>query len=155
MRWLKDRHDPVFADWKTFIKTELLRDALAKRPLGSFGPAIEKLRKWCQWNDAVKQTLIDRHNEGHQIVIISGALDIYLPELLKELPSHTLICTTMAQKNGVLTGELAGDNCVRAAKAFMLKNYLAEHEELGESWGYGNAPDDLPMLNLLTHRIII
>ena len=46
-------------------------------------------------------------------------------------------------------------NCVRKWKAQMLSEYLGTVEPFAESWGYGNFPHDVPMLNLLKHQIIV
>jgi HAD superfamily phosphoserine phosphatase-like hydrolase len=153
IRYLKK--DPATADRRTFIKARLLRRLLGGRNPNSLVAAIEKLQIWCAWNEPIRQKLLDHYGKGHRIVVASGSLDLYLPALLKELPAHDLICTEVEIKNGAVTGAMPAGNCVRARKADMLKTWLAANGPFEESWGYGNFPHDLPMLNLLDHRIIV
>ena len=155
LRFYNNRLDPTLPDMRTYVKAHLLRKLLGGRKAGTFGPAIEKVRRWVKWNDSVRKSMLDHFAKGHQIVIASGALNLYLPELLKDFPPHELLCTVVNVKNGTLTGEMVGDNCVRQWKAQRLSEYLAGQEPFDDSWGYGNIPHDQQMLNLLKHQIII
>ena len=142
-------------EMRTYVKTRVLRKVLHGRKLSSLGRAIEKVRRWCEWNEPVRQKLMAHASEGHQIIIASGALNLYLPELLRDFPQHVLLCTQMAVKNGILTGEMASANCVREGKAEMLAQFLSNEEPYSDSWGYGNFPHDLPMFKLLKNKVII
>ncbi|MDD3371960.1 MAG: haloacid dehalogenase-like hydrolase, partial [Alphaproteobacteria bacterium] len=66
-----------------------------------------------------------------------------------------LICTDIGVENGVITGDMIHGNCVRLKKAERVEAWLAEHGPFDESFGYGNYPHDVPMLNLVKHRIIV
>jgi len=151
----RGKNDPTPDDPRTFIKAHLLRRLLAGRKVDQLTSAIEKLHAWRRWNEPMRKTLFDHAAEGRQIVIASGALDLYLPALLGNLPAHVLLCTDMETKDGIITGVMRSGNCVRARKAEMLAAYLAENGPFEESWGYGNFPHDVPMLNLLNHRVIV
>jgi phosphatidylglycerophosphatase C len=153
--YAKNRDDSELADRRTFIKSHLLRRLLAGRTTADLRPAIEKLRHWQKWNEPVRQALVDHYNKGHQIVIASGGLDLYLPELLRDLPPRALICTRIETIDGVITGAMPAGNCVRLRKAEILANYIEKNGPFAESWGYGNFPHDVPMLDLLKHRIIV
>ncbi len=158
LRLYNNRFDPTLQDMRTYVKAHMLRKLLGGRKAGTFGPAIEKVRRWVKWNESVRKSMLDHFAKGsHQIVIASGALDLYLPELLKDFPPHELLCTVMIVKNGTITGEMAGDNCVRQWKAQRLSEYLAGQEPFDDSWGYGNMPHDNQMLNMKRskHQIII
>lgn len=154
-RYLKDKKDPEIADYRTFIKAHMLRRLLAGRTAAELAPAIEKLRGWQIWNEPMRRALFEHHDKGHRIVIASGGLDLYLPELLSDLPPRALICTRMEARDGVLTGEMLSGNCVRAKKAEILANYILRNGPFGESWGYGNYPHDVAMLELVKHRVIV
>lgn len=147
--------DPEIRDMRTFIKARLLKDLLAGRRPEQLGPAIEKLRRWQRLNSWVHRQLLDHHAAGHHIVIASGSLDLYLPELLRDIPHHALICTEVEIKDGVITGAMPSGNCVRQRKAGRIAAYLAAHGPFSESWGYGNIPHDLPMLALVRQRIVV
>ncbi len=62
-----------------------------------------------------------------------------------------MICTTV----DIATGAMTSGNCVRRHKAEMVAEYMASHGPFGNSWGYGNLPHDLPMLELMKNRIVI
>ena len=154
-RYLKDKNDPEIADRRTFIKAHMLRRVLAGHTVPDLASAVEKLRGWVRWNEPVRRALFEHYEKGHQIAIVSGGLDLYLPELLSALPPRALICTRMEARDGVLTGEMLSGNCVRNRKAEILGNYIAKNGPFAESWGYGNFPHDVPMLELVKHRIIV
>jgi phosphatidylglycerophosphatase C len=139
------------SDLRTFVKARLLRRLLAGKTLSQLAPAIEHVRRKQQWNQTMRQSLLDHHAQGHHIVIASGALDTYLHDLVQDLPHDAIICTQV----DLATGAMTSGNCVRLRKAEMVKEYLAAHGPFAESWGYGNFPHDVPMLNLLKHRIIV
>jgi phosphatidylglycerophosphatase C len=142
-------------DRRGMVKANFLRALLAGRSLASLQESLAALQSWSQWRQDIVAKLHEHKAAGCHIVIASGGLDIYLPTLLQGLPYDTLICTRMVVEDGVLTGAMAGGNCVRAEKARRIADYLAAHGPFMESWGYGNAPHDEPMLALLQHKTII
>jgi HAD superfamily hydrolase (TIGR01490 family) len=143
------------ADFRTILKLQLIERLLTGCTLASLAPAIERLRLWQKWNEPVREPLLDHHAKGHRIVIMSGALDLYLPEIARGLPYDTLIATKVGVENGVVTGGLPDGNCVRARKAEKLADYIRDNGPFDDSWGYGNYPHDLPMLELVKHRVVV
>lgn len=154
-RWRKDKSDPSLADLRTFIKARLLQKLLAGKTPSELAPAIAETRAWQKWNGPMRQALLDHALQNHKIVIISGALDLYLPALTADLPPHKLISTQMEIRDGVVTGIMRSGNCVRGRKAELLAEFLAQNGPFADSWGYGNFPHDVPMLGLLKHRILV
>jgi len=150
-----DGHKKEASDVRTYVKSQLMQRLLAGRRPEKLAKALDKLHAWQKWNAPIKQKLMEHAEQGHHIVIASGGLDLYLPALLKSVPYDALICTQAEVKNGVITGAMANGNCVRERKAELLAQYLAANGPFTDSWGYGNLPHDLPMLNLLKHRIIV
>lgn len=142
-------------EFRTFLKEQMLQRLIAGRSVMSFTAAVAQLRQSTRWNDAMRRILQEHCDRGHHVVIASGSLDIYLLELLKDVPHHAVLCTEIGVKDGIATGVMVKGNCVRQGKADRLAAYIAEHGPCGESWGYGNFPDDVPMLNLLKHRVLV
>lgn len=142
-------------DRRGMVKANFLRALLAGRSLSSLQESLAALKSWPRWRQDIVAKLHEHKAAGCHIVIASGGLDIYLPVLLKDIPYDALICTRMVVEDGVLTGAMADGNCVRAEKARRIADYLAAHGSFTESWGYGNAPHDEPMLALLQHKTII
>ncbi len=155
LRCVKDKNDPAVRDHRTFIKAHLLNTLLTGRTVDRLAPSVEKLRSWRKWKESVHNILLQHHDAGHHVVVASGGLDLYLPGLLQDLPHHALICTQIGVKNGLVTGEMISGNCVRLRKAELVADYISRNGPFAESWGYGNLPHDLPMLNLLKYRIVI
>ncbi len=146
---------PSNTDFRTFIKAHLLHRLLV-------GKKEERLRTTARLMagkqkriHATLQALKEHKEKGAVIVIASGGLDLYLPSLLRDIPYDALICTEIGVENGVITGEMVKGNCVRARKAERVAAWLAAHGPFEESFGYGNYPDDLPMLALVRHRILV
>lgn len=138
---------------RTYIKTRMLADLLAGRTLASIRPAVDDMRDWPIWKRKVQMALLNHHSQGHQIVIASGSLDLYLPALLENnVPCNAIICTEMEVKDGVLTGAMTTGNCARERKAERVKAYIEANGPFDDIWGYGNAPHDVPMMALVHHK---
>jgi HAD superfamily phosphoserine phosphatase-like hydrolase len=94
--------------------------------------------------------------DGALIVVATGALDLYIRALLADLPVDLVLATELeTTADGRLTGALKGGNCVRKEKARRVAALLAAEGPFAISYGYGNAPHDLPMLDLLDQRMVI
>ena len=155
LRSIQNKNDPALSDPRTFVKAHLLHRLLRGVPVEKLRPAIETTYGWQTWIDTMRQTLMDHHAQGHHIIIASGALDLYLPQLTKDLPHDALVCTKIEVIGGIITGVMTNGNCTRLRKAELVRDYIAAHGPFAESWGYGNYPHDVPMLNLLKNRIIV
>ncbi|MDX2027918.1 MAG: HAD-IB family hydrolase [Alphaproteobacteria bacterium] len=155
-RWAVNSYDRELRDKRTFIKSYLLRHLLAGRSLDELAPAIERLRRRQRWKEDVRQRLMEHYARGHHIVIASGGLDIYLKDLLQGVPYHGLICTVLERNSsGKITGVMSSGNCVRQRKADLVAAYIAAHGPFADSWGYGNLPHDVPMLQLVQHPVTV
>jgi len=147
--------DPALDDPRSYIKKRLLDILVAGRSMGELPAVLDQMRLWIQWNPLIKQALLDHHTKGHHVVVASGGLDLYLGRLLKDMPVDAVICTQIGTEGGTITGQMTNGNCVRQRKAELVAEYIRQHGPFGESWGYGNLPHDLPMLELLKHRIVV
>jgi HAD superfamily hydrolase (TIGR01490 family) len=147
--WLKR------GDTRTHVKAVLLKKILGGKHVSDLAAAVGKMRSWPREKEPAASAIKDHHAKGHHIVIASGGLDLYLPHLLEHTPHDALICTMMEVVDGVVTGKMTHGNCVRALKADLIQAYLDANGPFDDSWGYGNAPHDLPMLVLVKHRIVV
>ncbi|MFA6280780.1 MAG: HAD family hydrolase [Bdellovibrionales bacterium] len=141
-------------DRRTLIKSVMLEKALKGRNLESLAPAVARLCLWPRWLES--RDALQKHAEaGHYIVIASGSLDVYLKALLADVPHNAILCTEMESEGGVLTGRMKNGNCVRETKAERVAATMQAFGPIDESWAYGNAPHDLPMMKLVTHAVIV
>ena len=145
---------PGSNDRRGRIKAVLLRLTLAGLPATRAQRAGGRMKPRIRWRTAIVAELRRHHEQGHRIVVVSGAATIYLPALLADLPVDEILGTELEAQDGVLTGRIAGVNRVRAAKAATVRDWLAIHRP-EQSWGYGNAPHDLDMLALLDHKTVV
>ncbi len=90
--------------------------------------------------------------EGHQIVIVSASLDVYLDVVARTLGAAHLLCTSLDRdRDGNCTGRLRGANCRGVEKVERLRALLGT--EAVELWAYGNSRGDDEMLALAQHPV--
>lgn len=147
---------PPGVDRRTIIKEKLLQKTLGGIAPSALAPAIERMKTWPRWIEGSVAALRQHHEAGHVVVIATGSLGLYMRPMLKAfLPYHDLLCTEIDEEGGVLTGNMPLGNCVRARKAERVASYIAENGPFADSWAYGNAPHDLPMMELVKNRVVV
>jgi HAD superfamily hydrolase (TIGR01490 family) len=91
---------------------------------------------------------------GHRVVLLSGALD-FLLDPLKDLADDVL-SASLAQEDGVYTGELAGAPVAGEARARMLASYARKRGvDLHHSYAYADSISDLPMLEAVGNPVAV
>jgi phosphatidylglycerophosphatase C len=93
--------------------------------------------------------------EGHEIVIVSATLDVYLDAAARELAVEHVLCTHLAVgDDGRCSGRLAGANCRGIEKAERLRTFLGnDGADDTVVWAYGNSAGDREMLALAQHPV--
>jgi phosphatidylglycerophosphatase C len=93
------------------------------------------------------------HREaGHEVVIVSASLDVYLDEVARVLGVDDVVCTSLVVDDlGHCTGGLLGGNCRGPEKARRLRARLGDGDV--ELWAYGNSRGDDDMLALAQHPV--
>ncbi|MBP2295718.1 HAD family hydrolase [Azospirillum rugosum] len=137
------------------IKTILLRRTLRGVPVADALDAAERLVHRVRWHAPLVETLKMHRREGRRVVVATGALDLYMPALLRGLEVDALLATGLEVADGRLTGHLSTGNCVRLDKAQRVRAWIAANGPVGETWGYGNRPSDLPMLGVVDRPTIV
>jgi len=90
--------------------------------------------------------------QGHDVVIVSASLDVYLGEVADALGVTHLLCTSLAvDARGDCTGLLLGANCRGPEKAARLLTLFGADDV--ELWAYGNSRGDDEMLALADHAV--
>lgn len=142
-------------DFRGSVKAIVLKRTLRGLPLADAHTAAERLTARLRWHPPTLEALRQHRRAGRRVVVATGALDVYMPVLLRDETVDDLLATGMEVLDGRLTGRLATGNCVRIDKADRVRTWLAVNGPVGETWGYGNQPSDLPMLALLDRRIVV
>ena len=99
----------------------------------------------------VAQRLRWHQKNGHIVLLVSASLDAYLVPLARTIGAEAVLCTTLeADENGVLTGNLVGDNCRAQHKVDRLQRWAQDRGTAGDDWlsvAYGDSRGDLEMLS--------
>lgn len=143
-------------DSRTAVKAGLLARTLKGVPIERAQEAAPRLCKWVRWHQPMLDALRRHADRGDRVVVATGALKLYMPHLLSDLPVDELIATEMEVVDGVMTGRMChGGNCVREEKARRVTEYLDRHGPFRATHGYGNRPSDLPFLALMQHPTVV
>lgn len=143
------------ADFPGSVKAIFLKRTLRGVPVADALAAAERMIPRLRWHAPLLDTLRDHRDRGHRVVVATGALDLYMPALLRGLGVDDLLATGMEVVDGALTGRLATGNCVRLDKAERVRAWIGRNGPVGTTWGYGNRPSDLPMLALMQRAEVV
>jgi phosphatidylglycerophosphatase C len=105
-------------------------------------PGVVRDHAWerIQWHKA----------QGDRVVVVSGALDVYLSHWCRE-HGLDLLCSRLESRGGTLTGRYRGEQCVNAEKsrrvvgAYDLSRYPV-------IYAYGDTREDMDLLGLAHRR---
>jgi HAD superfamily hydrolase (TIGR01490 family) len=87
---------------------------------------------------------------GDDVMIVSAGLDVYLRPWC-EARRVAVICTTLEERAGRLTGRCVGGDCAGAEKARRIQARCAPGR-YGEIYAYGDSIEDREMLELATRK---
>ena len=133
------------------------KEAFIHSTLG--GLALADVRKAgeafaAQFERKVDPSSLDRlrwHREqGHELVLVSASLEVYLGPLAEKLGFDTLLATRLGvDGDDRLTGALDGPNVRAHEKVVRLRRWLGG--ERCELWAYGDSAGDRELLALADH----
>ncbi len=149
-----------YMDYRSALKAHWIINALKGVSTDRALEAAEQVAKQVNWRTKLVADLKRFAEQGTDVVIATGALDIYIKRVIQDLPVTALICTHAEVKDGKLTGRMAGEvksqcNVVRGEKRFRTQAYIKEHGPYWRVIGYGNLPSDGPMLSLCDEFYIV
>jgi HAD superfamily hydrolase (TIGR01490 family) len=85
--------------------------------------------------------------QGHRIVLVTGGLDLVMRPLAEYIGAAEVMATHLAERDGVLTGELTGPPVADERKGELVREYAEKHGiDLAQSFAYTDSHGDLPML---------
>jgi HAD superfamily hydrolase (TIGR01490 family) len=88
--------------------------------------------------------------QGDKIVVVSGALDVYLSPWCEQQQLE-LVCSSLEARHGVLTGRYEGQQCVKAEKCRRVRELCAP-ESFPVVYAYGDTEEDLDMLAMAQRK---
>jgi phosphatidylglycerophosphatase C len=105
-------------------------------------------------NAAVVERLEGHREAGHEVVIVSASLSLYLDPIAELLGVQTVLATDMAVgPDGRLTGEIAGENVRGPEKARRLDAWLDDPAAIVHA--YGDSAGDNELLARADHAVRI
>jgi phosphatidylglycerophosphatase C len=98
---------------------------------------------------------LEQHRrDGHEIVLVSASLEVYLDEIGRDLGVHAVLCTRLeVDEHGRITGRMAGGNCRGPNKVTRLRAYLGNEGDDLVLYAYGNSSGDDDLLALADHPV--
>lgn len=99
------------------------------------------------------KTLVKRClDEGHEVVLVSGALDFLMKLLADHLGAHHVVANRLEIKDGYATGRLLRPVVAGPEKARLIREHAKERgHDLNECFAYSDSYSDVPMLSVVGH----
>lgn len=99
------------------------------------------------------KSLVSRcRDEGHDVVIVSGALDFLMKRLADYLGATHVIANKLEIKDGYATGRLLRPVVAGPEKARLIREHAHQHgHDLDECFAYSDSYSDVPMLSVVGH----
>jgi HAD superfamily hydrolase (TIGR01490 family) len=89
---------------------------------------------------------------GHEVVLVSGALECVLEHLRILLGADSVIANRLEMKNRVATGKILRPVVAGPTKAVLVRNHAKSRgHELDHCFAYSDSYSDVPMLSVVGH----
>ena len=123
---LKDAREDDIAPWTEIFIARLLAGGLRSR---------------------AREVIEEHRAAGHELVLATASLDLYVHRLAERLGFRVVICSTAERRtDDTLSGCLDGPNCHGGAKLAALRSHIGEPSEDMHVIAYSDHHADLPML---------
>ncbi|HEX8790521.1 MAG TPA: HAD family hydrolase [Polyangiaceae bacterium] len=94
--------------------------------------------------------------EGHEVVLVSGALDFLMERLAKHLGATAHISNRLEIKDNYATGKLLRPIVAGPEKARLVREWARDRgHDLGDCFGYSDSYSDVPMLSVVGHPCVV
>ena len=94
--------------------------------------------------------------EGHEVVLVSGALDFLMERLAKHLGATGHISNRLEIKDGYATGKLLRPIVAGPEKARLVREWARDRgHDLGDCFAYSDSYSDVPMLSVVGHPCVV
>ena len=103
------------------------------------------------------RALVEQHRrQGHTLMIVTATNRFVTAPIAREFGIEHLLATEPEEVDGRFTGRVAGIPCYREGKVARLRQWLEQHREtLVGSWFYSDSHNDLPLLELVDHPVVV
>ena len=91
-------------------------------------------------------------DKGHEVILVSGALDFLMKLLAKHLGATGVIANRLEIHDRFATGKLLRPVVAGPEKARLVREHAREHgHDLDECFAYSDSYSDVPMLSIVGH----
>lgn len=99
------------------------------------------------------KSLVQRcRDEGHDVVLVSGALDFLMTRLADHLGATHVIANKLEIKDRFATGRLLRPVVAGPEKARLIREHASKHgHNLDDCFAYSDSYSDVPMLSVVGH----
>ncbi|WP_335873057.1 HAD family hydrolase [Bacillus sp. 2205SS5-2] len=103
----------------------------------------------------------EHQKNGDTVILLSGALQPFLKAFTKDLKldAHVISTELLFTKNGHCKGELGqiinGEVKVEKLTKWIKEQQYVSEETTEEIWAYADSESDIPLLNHVTHPIVV
>jgi HAD superfamily hydrolase (TIGR01490 family) len=95
-------------------------------------------------------------DRGHEVILVSGALDFLMEHLVRHLGATGFIANRLEIKDHFATGKLLRPVVAGPEKARIIREHArARGHDLDECFGYSDSYSDVPMLSVVGHPAAI
>ena len=119
----------------------------------------EESYEWCMKSyvyPGARDLIRRSHDAGHEVVLVSGALDFLLACLAADLGADHYVGNRLEFKDGYATGKLLRPVVAGPAKSRLICDHARENgHELSECFGYSDSYSDVPMLSVVGRPVVV
>lgn len=113
--------------------------------------AFDKVIKPALFPNA-KELVATCRDQGHDVVLVSGALDFLMERLRDHLGATAVIANRLETKDGFATGRLLRPVVAGPEKARLVREHAKAHgHDLDHCFAYSDSYSDVPMLSVVGH----
>ncbi len=144
-------------DRRTF--NELLFEAFRGTSEDRLHVLADDAYAWCMKDNIYSgaRDIIKRAKDlGHEVVLVSGALDFLLERLAADLGADHWVGNRLEIHDGYATGKLLRPVVAGPTKSRLIANHARDNgHELAECFGYSDSYSDVPMLSVVGRPAVI
>jgi len=93
---------------------------------------------------------------GHEVVLVSGALDVLMDHLAAHLGATAVIANRLEFQDGYATGKLLRPIVAGPEKARLVRQWSRDRgQDLSDCFAYSDSYSDVPMLSVVGHPCVV
>lgn len=103
-----------------------------------------------------KDCIVQHKKQGDLVILVTGSLDFIVAPIANFFKIDAILATSLQEKDGFYTGEIAGISPVGEEKARAVRNLSIQLGiDLNNSYAYGDSSSDLSMLYAVGNPVAV